>query len=285
LILNDSTGSPVININNIKKSFGIFKKKEILKGINLEVEEGKCVVLMGENGAGKTTLLKIICGLSSHDCGKIYTKGKISYLPEVFSIYPYLTARESLDLFSNFWNVMYDTDLLLDMLKLPKDSKTLSKDYSKGTKRKTSMGMVMTTESDIFIMDEPFEGLDPKICNDIVQIILNLKKKSKSFLIATHDLVYSDIIADEIVTLHNGVIQKDSLKLDRMEIIIKFVASKEMVSSFLKKEGFEFDLSFFPEVKVQLKEDRSILIKELIENHIDFEEVRNVHLKDKMRGI
>jgi ABC-type multidrug transport system ATPase subunit len=134
-------------------------------------------------------------------------------------------------------------------------------------------------------MDEPFEGLDPKICNDIVQIILNLKKKSKSFIIATHDLVYSDIIADEIVTLKNGVIQEDSFKFDIGEIIIKFVTPKDTVTNFLKKEGIEFDASFFPEVTVQLKEERSILIKELIENSIDFEEIRNVHLKDKMRGI
>ena len=114
---------------------------------------------MGENGVGKTTLIRIICGLLSQDHGKISSKGKISYLPEVSSINPYLIARESIVLFSNFGNVMYDTDLLLDMLKLAKNSKTLSKDYSKGTKRKTSMGMVMSTESDLFVMDEHIMNL------------------------------------------------------------------------------------------------------------------------------
>ncbi len=130
------------------------EKRKILKGINLEIAKGKCIVLMGENGIGKTTSIRIICGLLSQNQGKISSKGKISYLPEVSSIYPYLIARESIDLFSNFGNVMYDTDLLLDMLKLPKDSKTLSKDNSKRTKRKTSMGIVMSTGSDLFVMDE-----------------------------------------------------------------------------------------------------------------------------------
>ena len=150
MIHSDSAGSPIITIDNIEKGFGIFRKRKILKGINLEIAKGKCIVLMGENGVGKTTLIRIICGLLNQDQGKISSKGKISYLPEVSSIYPYLIARESIDLFSNFGNVMYDTDLLLDMLKLPKDSKTLSKDNSKGTKRKTSIGMVMSTESDQF---------------------------------------------------------------------------------------------------------------------------------------
>ena len=99
MIHNDSAGSPIITIDNIEIGFGIFRKRKILKWINLEIAKGKCIVLMGENGVGKTTLIRIICGLLSQDQGKISSKGKISYLPEVSSIYPYLTARESIDLF------------------------------------------------------------------------------------------------------------------------------------------------------------------------------------------
>ena len=99
MIHNNSAESPIITIDNIEKGFGIFRKRKILKGINLEIAKGKCIILMGENGIGKTISIRIICGLLSQNQGKISSKGKISYLPEVSSIYPYLTARESIDLF------------------------------------------------------------------------------------------------------------------------------------------------------------------------------------------
>ena len=278
----DSSEPDILNVNEIYKSFGIFNKHQVIKGISLKISKGKCVVLMGDNGAGKTTLLKIICGLLNQDSGHVHLNGKISYVPEVSSIYPYLSARESIDLFSNFGEVMYDTNSLLDMLKLPKDSRNYSKDYSKGTKRKTSLGMVMSTQSDLFILDEPFEGLDPKVSEDIVEIIISLKKKSKSFLIASHDLLYSDIIADEIIKIKEGTLDNRSLKSDKNSIIIRFQSSEETVATFLREIDADFDISLYPEVEVHWNGERSAIIKKMVENGIEFDEIRDVHLRDRL---
>lgn len=273
----------ILEAKDIHARYGIGKAKEILKGLNFSIKRGQCIVIMGENGAGKSTFLKVICGLMVQNSGTIITKGKISYLPETSSIYPYLSAEESIEYFSIFGNNVEDISTIISKLKLPDDSKTASRNYSKGTKRKTSLGMILSLESDIFILDEPFEGLDPKVCEDIVNLILDYKSQSKSFVITSHDLTYTDRIADKVMNLSSGVISGEIYSTGKNGIIMRFSSPVEVVLNFLNENKLIFNAENFPEVEINLNENRKDFVNRVINSGLEFEEIRSINLQDKFR--
>ena len=273
----------ILEAKDIHARYGINKTKEVLKGINFSIKKGQCIVIMGENGAGKSTFLKVLCGLLVQNSGTIITEGKISYLPETSSIYPYLSAEESIEYFSIFGDNTEDVSTIIKKLKLPEGSKTVSRNFSKGTKRKTSLGMIVSSESDIFILDEPFEGLDPRVCEDIVDLILGYKSLSKSFVIASHDLTYSNKIADRVLNLSSGVIAGEIYSTEQNTVIMRFSSSKDRVLDFLNENKTIFNAESFPEVEINLSENRNEFIKRVINNGLEFEEIRDFNLQDKFR--
>lgn len=202
----------ILEIKNISKNY---KNKEVLKNINLTIEEGKIVGLLGSNGAGKTTLIKLINDLLIKDTGEILFMGKplgtdskkqISYLPERTYLDKGNTIKETLKYFTEF----YDNFNLTKAQKLLKDldleeTMHLSK-MSKGMLEKLGLILVMSRKAKLYILDEPLGGVDPATRDYIIKTILTNFDDGASLLISTHLISDIETILDEVIFLKQGEI-------------------------------------------------------------------------------
>ena len=208
---------------NINKNFG---NKKILKDINLTIEKGKIIGLLGKNGTGKSTLIKLINDLLTPTSGKILVNGKevgvdtkkvISFLPER----TYLDKTMSVDKVIKFFEDFYDNFDSKKAYKLLKDlnldtTQKLSK-MSKGMQEKVQLVLVMSKKADLYILDEPLGGVDPATRDYILDTILSNVSKNSSVIISTHLISDVEKILDEVIFIDNGkiILQSDAIKKKR----------------------------------------------------------------------
>lgn len=194
----------------VTKSYG---SKEALKGINLQLESGKIIGLLGPNGSGKTTLIKIINGLLCKNSGEISicglpigveSKKHISYLPERTYLNLDMRVKECIQLFSDFYED-FDSEKafrLVESLKIDPESKM--RQLSKGTKEKVQLVLVMSRNTDLYILDEPIAGVDPAARDLILNLILNNLNPKASLLICTHLIYDIESILDDVIFINDG---------------------------------------------------------------------------------
>lgn len=204
-----------MKILEIKHLYKKYKDKEVLKDINLTIEEGKIVGLLGPNGAGKSTLIKLINDLLIKDEGEILfmnkplgidSKKQIAYLPERTYLDKSATIKETLKYFTEF----YDNFNLTKAQKLLKDldleeTMNLSK-MSKGMLEKLGLILVMSRKAKLYILDEPLGGVDPATRDYIIKTILTNFDDGASLLISTHLISDIETILDEVIFLKQGEI-------------------------------------------------------------------------------
>lgn len=201
-----------IEIKNLYKSFGT---KKVLKNVNLTVESGRIVGLLGKNGMGKSTLIKLICDLLTADSGSILVNGKpvgieskksISYLPERCALDKTMTVKKVIRFYADFYE-NFDTDKAMSLicdLDLDVDQK-ISK-MSKGMQEKLQLALVLSREADIYILDEPLGGVDPATRDYILDTILTNFKEGASVIISTHIISDIERILDDVVFIDKGEI-------------------------------------------------------------------------------
>ena len=215
----------VISINDLHKSF---KKKEVLKGISLEVNEGEVLGLIGPNGAGKTTLLKNICGLLSFDSGSISVNGQsvaekgnsictnIGVLIEETCAYPKLTGFKNLRLVADLYDSnITDEELnnIIDIVDLTENIHNKFKTYSLGMKQRLGIAMALLNSPKILILDEPINGLDVAGAKNIRELIKFLaEKRNITVLISSHMLSELDKTCDRAAFIKDGKIIKVATK-------------------------------------------------------------------------
>lgn len=174
-----------------------YNKQFVFNNFNLEIDDGKIYLLTGKNGSGKSTLFKMIIGKTKIDNGEIvFSSKKIGYLPERNYLPKMCTAIEYLKLFTN-----------LDIKSIKKiciefglSNKSMYK-FSKGMKQKVALLSVLLLEKDIYILDEPYDGIDDASKNKLNEIILNLKSKNKTIIISTHEEEYFSSLNCESIKL------------------------------------------------------------------------------------
>ena len=215
----------VISINDLHKSF---KKKEVLKGISLEVNEGEVLGLIGPNGAGKTTLLKNICGLLSFESGSISVNGasvaekgnsictNIGVLIEETCAYPKLTGFKNLRLVADLYDSnITDEELnnIIDIVDLTENIHNKFKTYSLGMKQRLGIAMALLNSPKILILDEPINGLDVAGAKNIRELIKFLaEKRNITVLISSHMLSELDKTCDRAAFIKDGKIIKVATK-------------------------------------------------------------------------
>lgn len=202
----------LIEINNIKKSYGY---NVALDGINLSLEEGKIIGLLGPNGSGKTTLIKLLNGLipatsgdikvDGHNIG-IETKKIISYLPERTYLDLNMTVEGCLNYFADFYEDFDKAKAyeLLAKLDIKPDRKL--KTLSKGTKEKVQLILVMSRRTKIYVLDEPIAGVDPASRDYILDTIMNNFETGATLIICTHLITDIERILDDVIFISNGKI-------------------------------------------------------------------------------
>lgn len=202
----------LIRCENLSKEFD---GKEVLKNVNLKIESGKIIGLLGKNGMGKSTLIKLINDLLVPTNGRVLINGEkpgikskkiISYLPERTYLDKSMKVEEIFKYFSEFYdNFNLDrADKLLGDLDLSKDIR-ISK-MSKGMQEKLQLILVMSRDADIYILDEPLGGVDPATRDYILDTILKNFKDGASIIISTHLISDIERILDEVIFLNKGEI-------------------------------------------------------------------------------
>ena len=215
----------LLEINNLNKSFD---NKEILKDINISIESGRIVGLLGKNGVGKTTLIKLVNDLLTPTSGEILIKGQkigvetkkiISYLPERTYLNKQMKVSEVIDYFQDFYD-NFDSEKAKKLLKdLDLDiNQTLSK-MSKGMQEKVQLVLVMSRKADLYILDEPLGGVDPATRDYILDTILANVDKNSGVIISTHLISDVEKILDEVIFIDKGkiILQSDCEQLRQKE--------------------------------------------------------------------
>ena len=218
----------MIKVEGIKKTFST---NNVLRGVSFCVDEGSIYGLIGRNGAGKTTLMSIMTGLMPADSGQCSfgekSSVRVGYLPDLPSFYDYLTTDEYLD-FLLMGQKKNKRKELLDVVGLPSGVKI--KTMSRGMKQRLGIAGVLVNDPDVVLLDEPTSALDPAGRNDVMNILLHLKKEGKTIILSTHILADMDKICDKAGFLSKGVIvREEELKKHRQQVNSLRVIFRESV--------------------------------------------------------
>jgi len=210
---------------NVNKSYG---NKKILKDVNLTIETGKVIGLLGKNGTGKSTLIKLINDLLTLDKGEMLIKGKkvgidskkiISYLPERTYLDKSMTVDKVIEYFKDFYD-NFDEEKARKLLKdLELDTSQKLAKMSKGMQEKVQLVLVMSRKADLYILDEPLGGVDPATRDYILDTILSNFNEGASVIISTHLIRDVERILDEVIFIDKGkiVLQSDADELRKKE--------------------------------------------------------------------
>ncbi|QNQ80393.1 ABC transporter ATP-binding protein [Lactobacillus sp. PV034] len=192
-------------------------RQTILQDVNLEIESGKIVALLGENGAGKTTLMRIIAGLAKHYQGNVAVVGKESVVQRK----AHLSMTDTLQGFSDastiaeikvFYTHLYkDFDVqefeqLKEFMKLNDDMKL--NQLSRGMKQKLEIALTLSRKVDLYLLDEPFSGIDAMARKRIINSILLWKEPKSTMIISDHFVNEITSILDEIVIIKDKTIYR-----------------------------------------------------------------------------
>ncbi|WP_269797250.1 ABC transporter ATP-binding protein [Streptococcus sp. SM5] len=208
----------------IKNLTGGYVHVPVLKDVSFTVESGKLVGLIGLNGAGKSTTINEIIGLLTPYSGEINIDGltlranpreyrqQIGYIPETPSLYEELTLREHIETVAMAYDIEQEqaferVEPLLKMFRLDQKLDWFPVHFSKGMKQKVMIICAFVVDPSLFIVDEPFLGLDPLAISDLIQLLDEEKKKGKSILMSTHVLDSAEKMCDSFVILHKGQVR------------------------------------------------------------------------------
>lgn len=203
----------LLECKNLSKHYGRYPA---LSNINLQIDGGHIIGLLGPNGSGKTTFIKLIAGLLTPSSGELYLKEEpigieskkmISYLPDHTYLNDWMKVKEIIGFFTDFYED-FEAERAYDMLaKLNINPNSKLKTLSKGTKEKVQLILVMSRKADIYLLDEPIAGVDPAARDYILNTIISNYDENASILISTHLISDIENILDEVIFIQNGQIR------------------------------------------------------------------------------
>lgn len=247
----------MIKFNNIVKKY---KNKTVINKLNLEINKGELVVLIGASGCGKTTLLKMINGLMKPSSGDVIINNqniknldiiklrrKIGYVIQHIGLFPHKTIRENIEVILKVEKIENDlrlekTKSLLNMVGLNPEEymNRYPTELSGGQQQRIGVARAFSTDPDIILMDEPFSALDPITRSDLQDELVELQAKlKKTIIFVTHDMDEAIKIADKICIINKGEI----VQYDTPENILKN-PSDEFVQDFVGKNRIWASPSF-----------------------------------------
>lgn len=240
-----------LEVNQLTGGYGHIP---VLKSVSFDVKSGEIVGLIGLNGAGKSTTIKHIIGLLNATKGSITIDGetiksapdsyrkKIGYIPETPILYDELTLREHIEVTAMAYDipkeeVMERADYLLKLFRLDNKLDWFPTNFSKGMKQKVMVLCAFLTKPSLYIIDEPFLGLDPLAINALLELMTEMKKQGAAILMSTHILATAEKYCDSFVVLHNGEVKADGTMADlRQEFNLPDSSLDDIYISLTKEE-------------------------------------------------
>ncbi len=215
---------PIIEMQDVSK---MYKKSHLgrvtrttgVENITLSIQEGEIISLLGLNGSGKTTTIKLLLGLIFPTAGKITISGYqipdirarslIGYLPEVTSLYKFLTPVEILSFFGVLSGIPRDriaarVASALDQVKMSLHANRRIAEFSKGMQQRVAIAQSIVHQPPILLFDEPVTGIDPIGLKDMRQLILDLNRQGKTILLSSHSISEVEKISHRVGIIVNG---------------------------------------------------------------------------------
>ncbi len=216
-----------LSLKNIRKSYGEKENKvEVLRGIDLEVEKGEFVVLLGPSGSGKSTLLNIMGGIDQVDDGEIvisghalrnmnkkelgnYRRDHLGYIFQMYNLIPNLTVRENIETGAFLSKNPLNVDELIEVLGLKDHANKLPSQLSGGQQQRTSIGRAVVKNPEVLLCDEPTGALDYQTSKEILKLICKVNETySTTVIMVTHNDAFKEL-ADRVIKLRDGQVRKN----------------------------------------------------------------------------
>ncbi|MGP1910552.1 ABC transporter ATP-binding protein [Metabacillus sp. JX24] len=213
-----------MSLLQVNQLTGGYTRNPVLKDISFEIDKHSIVGLIGLNGAGKSTTIRHVIGLMEPHKGDISINGisfqdepeayrsQFSFIPETPILYEELTLYEHLELTAMAYGLSRETfknrlDPLLKEFRMEKRLKWFPSHFSKGMKQKVMIMCAFLVEPELYIIDEPFVGLDPLAINALLEMMNKAKQEGAGILMSTHILATAERYCDSFIILHNGKIR------------------------------------------------------------------------------
>lgn len=236
-----------ISLREIRKSFG---SVEIIRGVDLDIEDGSFVVFVGPSGCGKSTMLRLIAGLEETTSGEIVIGAKnvtrtgpdkrgLAMVFQSYALYPHLTVRENMSFSLSIAGADRQTQdkavaTSAEILQLEKLLERKPKELSGGQRQRVAIGRAIVREPVAFLFDEPLSNLDAALRVQMRMELARLHKRlGKTMIYVTHDQVEAMTLADKIVVFNGGAIQQQGEPLELYDkpcnlFVATFIGSPKM---------------------------------------------------------
>lgn len=216
-----------LNVQELKKSYGSL---EVLKGLNLEVQEGEVVCLIGPSGSGKSTFLRCMNHLEEINGGTIIIDGydltdtsldinkvreNIGMVFQHFNLFPHLTILENITLAPIELKKLTKEEArqkafhLLETVGLREKADAYPSSLSGGQKQRVAIARALAMSPDIMLFDEPTSALDPEMVGDVLAVMQQLAKEGMTMIVVTHEMGFAKEVADRVVFMDGGLIVEE----------------------------------------------------------------------------
>lgn len=217
----------VIQVENLYKRFGHL---EVLKGVNLEVEEREVIVLIGSSGSGKTTLLRCLNRLEEATSGRIFVLGdevtspktdvnklrqRMTMVFQLFFLFPHLTVLQNLTLAPMKVQKKSREEaesIALDLLRkvgLEEKKNSFPSQLSGGQQQRVGIARALAMQPEIMLFDEPTSALDPEFTREVLEVMKRLAREGMTMLVASHEMGFAREVASRILFLDEGIIMEE----------------------------------------------------------------------------
>lgn len=197
----------LLSAKNIKKSFG---QNQVLKGVDIEVEKGKVLSVIGPSGSGKSTLLRILTGLEREDSGDIKINGSTGLVFQQFNLFPHWSVLRNLCdpqisvLKLDSKKAEEKAMALLSKMELSDKAQAYPCELSGGQQQRVSIVRALLMDPDILFFDEPTSALDPELTAEVLKVIKQLAEEKTTMVIVTHEMAFAKAVSDHIVFMDGG---------------------------------------------------------------------------------
>ena len=237
----------MIKLENVHKSFG---KNEVLKGINLHIEQGQVVVIIGPSGSGKSTVLRTMNYLEEPTSGKVIVDGmdlsdkkklndvraEVGMVFQNFNLFPHMTVMENLTLAqtkvrkTSMEEAKKIGQALLDRVGLADKANAYPDSLSGGQKQRVAIARALAMRPKVMLFDEPTSALDPEMVSEVLAVMTSLAEEGMTMVIVTHEMGFAKKVADRVLFVDGGLILED----DTPERVFD-APTNERTKSFLDK--------------------------------------------------
>jgi len=216
----------MIKLENVHKSFG---KNEVLKGIDLRIEKGQVVVIIGPSGSGKSTVLRTMNYLEAPTSGKVIVDGmdlsdksklnevrtEVGMVFQNFNLFPHMTVMENLTLAQTKVRKTSSDEAkkigqaLLDRVGLGDKANAYPDSLSGGQKQRVAIARALAMKPKVMLFDEPTSALDPEMVREVLDVMKSLAEEGMTMVIVTHEMSFAKEVADRVLFVDGGLILED----------------------------------------------------------------------------